>query len=105
MAKTNSSSLVPFQMIAVTERTNNFVFGMMRRLENGEKISKLSMRRMRNKYQRLRRLEFLLFNAMEDGSKSFNWKKAHEAGKLCKYDYELFRELKKFSWKDWGKKV
>lgn len=100
MARTNSSSLVPFQMIAATERTNNFVFKVMRRLENGEKISKLSMKRIRSKYQRLRRMEFLLFDAMEDRSKSFNWKKAHEAGKLCKYDYESFKELKKFSWKD-----
>lgn len=84
--------LVPIQMVGATEKTDNFVQDLILKAYKGHprKIKKAFA-----EYLKLRHMEHILVNAIEEDWEIFEWKRAHEEGMLCDYDYEVFEGAKK----------
>lgn len=87
-----SKSLIPMQMVGVEEKTDDIVRRLMNKAYKGDEAGRAKAVR---EYQKARAMEHLMISALEQGWEMFEWKRAHEEGMLCQYDYDTFEGAKK----------
>jgi len=80
--------LIQMQLGALQEKVDDLV------QEISESYDLMENAKRFEEYLKLRRLENLYVDAIQQGWDEWSWEKAEEKGILCKNDYKIFDELK-----------